>query len=139
MDEENDLLEPIGYGGPSNLYEKFRVASPANGGKIIISLQHNWLDGNCKEWHPHYESYEDLQSEVGEGLKFKGKEYVSLIDCTFFMFSRQNMDEFILAIPTAAEDFSFDIEIYESRAYPLHLLWAGYFSKWDKDNSEWKM
>lgn len=136
MDVEKDLLEHIGCGGPSNLYEKYRISSPALGGKIIVSLQDNWLDGNCKECHPHFDSYEDLQSAVGEGLEFIDKEYVSVIKRTFFVFSRVNHDEFTLAIPTAAEDFSFDMEIFESRASPLHLLWAGYFSKWDED--KWK-
>lgn len=126
MDENKDFLEPLGVGGPSNLYERYRITIPVNGLAIIISLQYNWLDGNCKELHPHFDSYEDLQAAVGEGLEFVGKEYVNLIDRTFFKFYRQNL-EFILALPTAAKECSIDMEIYEERYSPLHLLWGGCF------------
>lgn len=126
MEEEKDPMEFIGYGDPEELYEIYRITTPTWKGDIVFSLEGNWIDGDCKKNHPDYNSYEELQSDLGSGLEFKGKEYVNIINRTLFRFSREN-EKFTLVIPTGGEFYHIHMEILDFRVNILNIIWSGCF------------
>ena len=61
--------------------------------------------------HREYALYEDVQKDLGNGLKFIKKEYSDKLNRSFFIYSVDNAFESncTLAVPATGEDICFEI------------------------------
>lgn len=105
-----ELVNFLGWNGPGSLYAFFKVAQ-GEMSKLLVAHEGNWLDERGMSFYPDYELYEDVQKDLGKGLRFIKKEYSKLLKRSIFLydFEYNNDREYILAVPATGEEIYFEI------------------------------
>lgn len=121
-----DFIEFLGWEGT---YAKFKIkrAQLPNSGtleRIIVAHEGDWTTTESMGCYPEFDSYENVQKELGSGLTFISKEYSNVMKRSLFSYSFDYGSEAILAVPATGEEIFF--EIYGSdRYHGLYLLIEG--------------
>lgn len=118
-----DIVEFLGWEGS---YAKFRIkrGQLPNGRaleRIIVAHEGNWIEANEIWSYREYDSYDDVQNKLGNGLSFIAKEFSKVLNRSLISYSFEYGSEAILAVPATGEEIYF--EIYGSDKYHgLNLL-----------------
>lgn len=133
-------VQCVGFVGPSNMYLKFLI-DPTKYHTVIVAHEGDWTGSEAMACHRHYPTYEAVQAWLGNGFRFRGKEYVRLIDRSLFKFEWDSSvvksslfgflmtgkeferSESSIAIPATGEEVW--CEIYGEENGRLYLLWEG--------------
>lgn len=98
-------------------YAQFRIKKTElpNGNKfdkILVTHEGDWTTAEGMYCHPEYKRYEDVQEDLGKGLRFLKKGFSKLNRRSLFLFDFapiNDNEEYILAIPTTGEEICFEI------------------------------
>lgn len=121
--ENRDIVEFLGWEGS---YAKFRIkrGQLPNGRtleRIIVAHEGNWIEANGIWSYREYDSYDEVQNKLGNGLSFIAKEFSKVLNRSLISYSFEYGSEAILAVPATGEEIYF--EIYGSdRRHGLFLL-----------------
>lgn len=106
-----DYVEFLGWEG---CYARFKIKRGylPDGrllNRIIVAHEGDWLSDDAMMCHKGYDTYEDVQTSLGNGLVFISKEYSQLMSRSLFSFSFEYGEEAILAVPATGEEIYFEI------------------------------
>ncbi len=107
----NEYVEFLGWEGS---YARFKIKRhPLPDGRslnrIIVAHEGDWLSDDAMTCHEEYDAYEDVQTDLGNGLVFIAKEYSQLMSRSLFSFSFEYGNEAILTVPATGEEIYFEI------------------------------
>ena len=77
---------------------------------ILVAHEGNRIDLYLMDFYGEYKNYEDAQKDLGDGLKFIGKEYSNPVKDIGYK----------IAVPATGEEVSFEIYVMDSSA--IHYL-----------------
>ena len=100
---------------PMGCYARFEISVGLlpNGHRmerIIVAHEGRfWIEPNGMKYYPKYNSYEQVQEGLGQGLTFITKEYSSDMERSLFEYTVGYPAPIILAVPATGEEIYFDI------------------------------
>lgn len=107
--------EYIRFLGWEGYYARFEIKkgkSLPNGRRlerIIVAHEGDWIGPYGMGCHKEFETYEQVQDSLGEGLSFVQKEYSNLQHQSFFEYILTGAERSILAVPATGEEICFRI------------------------------
>lgn len=93
--------------------------------RILIAHEGDWMDAARMRFYKGYENYEDVQQDLGDGLKFVGKEYSKLLDRSFFLYEIVRPVKglgYKIAVPATGEEVYFEIYGLDSKGIQYLML-----------------
>lgn len=93
--------------------------------RILIAHEGNWTDATTMRFYKDYENYEDVQQDLGDGLKFVGKEYSKLLNRSFFLYEIVRPVKglgYKIAVPATGEEVYFEIYGLDSKGIQYLML-----------------
>lgn len=93
--------------------------------RILIAHEGDWMDAARMRFYKGYENYEDVQQDLGDGLKFVGKEYSKLLNRSFFLYEIARPVKglgYKIAVPATGEEVYFEIYGLDSKGIQYLML-----------------
>lgn len=93
--------------------------------RILIAHEGNWIDSSVMMAYREYANYEDVQQDLGDGLRFVGKEYSKLFNRSLFLYEIARPAKglgYKIAVPATGEEFCFEIYGVDSKGIQYLML-----------------
>lgn len=93
--------------------------------RILIAHEGNWMDATRMRFYKDYENYEDIQQDLGDGLRLVGKEYSKLLGRSFFLYEIARPAKglgYKIAVPATGEEVYFEIYGVDSNGIQYLML-----------------
>lgn len=110
-----NFIQFIGWTQRTYAQFKIRKTELPNGNKfdkILVAHEGDWTTTEGMYCHSEYKRYEDVQEDLGKGLRFLKKGFSKLNRRSLFLFDFAPIDdneEYILAVPATGEEIYFEI------------------------------
>lgn len=93
--------------------------------RILIAHEGDWMDAARMRFYKGYENYEEVQQDLGDGLKFVGKEYSKLLNRSFFLYEIVRPVKglgYKIVVPATGEEVYFEIYGLDSKGIQYLML-----------------